>query len=326
MFVIKARNVNGALGKALHLLQTEGELEGSRNGEVLLVPAPVTTVYAKPCERVLMCPIRDANPFFHLMESLWMLAGHNDLAWPLFFNSRFSGFSDDGKTIHGAYGHRWRHCFHFDQIQRIIRELTDNPGSRRIVLQMWNPALDLGRSGADVPCNTNIYFLKRGAELDMTVCCRSNDVIWGAYGANAVHMSFLQEVIATAVKLKVGKYYQVSNNFHMYTDVVPLDQIAGRSISAVESDIYALSGGTLRHFPAMQVGFLAWSEDLAQFLASPAEQFEYNDPFFSEVAHPMYMAWKMRKNKSGDGMDWARRISAQDWRMACMAWIERRKK
>ena len=32
-----------------------------------------------PTKELLFDPDRDANPFFHFMEGLWMLAGFNDL-------------------------------------------------------------------------------------------------------------------------------------------------------------------------------------------------------------------------------------------------------
>ena len=74
MKVIDTRNVNTALRWALPELLKEGVEEPSRNGLVLVMPTPVTTVYQRPQERVVFSPERNANPFFHLMESLWMLA------------------------------------------------------------------------------------------------------------------------------------------------------------------------------------------------------------------------------------------------------------
>ena len=80
MHVINARNVNSAYPQALHYIAIAGDRVASRNGPVLRAPEPVSTVYAKPWERVLFDPQRDANPFFHLFESLWMLDGRNDVA------------------------------------------------------------------------------------------------------------------------------------------------------------------------------------------------------------------------------------------------------
>src|SRR5882724_1362648 len=187
---LKCRNVNAALADGIMYLRTSGITQTSRNGPVLVAPEPVLTVYRKPQERVLFSPRRDANPFFHLMEALWMLAGRNDLAWPLYFNSKFGAYSDDGVTVHGAYGDRWRVGMGFDQLIPIANELKNNPESRRCILQMWDATQEAGQyndlykaigGGKDVPCNTHVYFLVQdGGTLDMTVCCRSNDIILGA--------------------------------------------------------------------------------------------------------------------------------------------------
>ena len=45
-------------------------------------------------------------------------------------------------------------------------------------------------------------------------------MLWGAYGANAVHMSVLQEYIAASLELEMGPYYQVSDSFHVYENNV----------------------------------------------------------------------------------------------------------
>src|SRR3974390_2807104 len=111
MRVIKVRNVHLALPKGLALLQEYGVVRDSRNGPVTVMEEPVTTTYIRPCERVLFWKERDANPFFHFFESLWMLAGRDDLAFLTKFVKRFEDFSDDGLTLHGAYGYRWLRYF-----------------------------------------------------------------------------------------------------------------------------------------------------------------------------------------------------------------------
>src|SRR5690625_4880167 len=200
--------------------------DDSRNGPVLRFRAPlITALHPSPVRgghrfyRVSYSALRNANPFFHLLESVWMLAGENDLAFPQFFNQQYSAYSDDGKTNPGAYGHRWRRHFGRDQLAQAIMELEENTSSRRVVLNMYDPRADgdarlLG--GADIPCNTSVYFARDGKQLDMTVCNRSNDLIWGAYGANVVHFSLLHEFVALACGADVGTYYQVSNNAHFY--------------------------------------------------------------------------------------------------------------
>lgn len=207
-----------ALPKALRLLELHGYSRGSRNGMVRVLPCPVATTYEQPCERVLFWPERDANPFFHLYESLWMLAGRNDLAPLLRYVKDFGRFSDDGTTLHGAYGKRWRDWFDTkDQLAIVAERLSTNGDDRRCVVTMWDADLDLGFDAKDVPCNLIATF-QRGAhgELNLTVFCRSNDVVWGCYGANAVHFSFLLEYMAAWIDCPVGTYTQVSVNWHAY--------------------------------------------------------------------------------------------------------------
>lgn len=349
--VLHARNVNGALSDALHYLVHHGTEMSSRNGPVLVAPGPVITEYTRPLERVLFSPQRNANPFFHLMEALWMLAGRNDVEWPALFNKHFTSFSDDGVTAWGAYGWRWRSFFGYDQLKLIANELRARPDSRRAVLGMWNAAEDTAMSdgtgartpwgsfsdlegaiagGRDVPCNTNVYFdrIGEGGALNMTVCCRSNDIIWGAYGANAVHFSILQEYMAAAIGCPVGVYRQFSNNWHMYTELYP--QIVTRqsmqalALDASIHDDYRLPD--MRPFPLVSTELAQWDEDLREFMGDPMGDTVYADPFFGGVAAPMYTAWYEWKQKDlHHALTAANHIIAPDWRQACVAWLERRK-
>ena len=107
-YVITTNDVNDALCHGITYLLREGVEEPSRNGPVLVAPGPVITEYTTPRSRVLYSPTRDANPFFHFMESLWILAGSNDVAFVEYFAKNMRAYSDDGVTSWGAYGWRWR--------------------------------------------------------------------------------------------------------------------------------------------------------------------------------------------------------------------------
>jgi hypothetical protein len=335
---IKVTNVNQAYAEGLRYLAVAGVPESSRNGGVLVAPEPVTTIYTRPTERVLFSAKRDANPFFHLMESLWMLGGRNDMAFPCYFNKRFINFSDDGVTGWGVYGHRWRKWFGRDQLAQLARELINVPNTRRAVLTMWyggdyfdNPSNPIQHSdlekamqgGKDVPCNTHAYFDRRDGRLNMTVLCRSNDIVWGAYGANAVHFSVLLEYMAARVGVPVGVYRQFSNNYHIYTDICgDVEQMKTLAIDAESSDLY--EHGKVEVMPLVN-DVRAWEHDLQRFMNTPsAASHLYSEPFFTDVVAPMYNAWYIRKEKLGTGLNMAGRIKAQDWQAACMLWIQRR--
>lgn len=248
--ILTVDNVNHALQHGLSYLKYHGVETQSRNGPVLKAPGPVVTATLKPAQRVLFSPLRDANPMFHLTEALWMLAGRNDVKPLAAIVPRMGDFSDDGGvTLNGAYGYRWREHFGYDQLREIVNELRRDPTTRRCVLSMW----DGGSPGAsgdlfkatngskDVPCNTHIYFDASLGALEMTVCCRSNDSVWGAHGANAVHFSVLHELVAHAAGLPMGTMYQFSNNYHLYVgraDVRRLYDHASRALHYQPVDYY----------------------------------------------------------------------------------------
>lgn len=344
MKVIESVGINDAMCKGLSYLLESGLYEKSRNGRVLVAPCPVTTVYRNPLNRVSYSQTRNANPFFHLMEALWMLRGKNDIAWPAKFNKKFIDYSDDGVTQWGAYGWRWREFFGYDQIDLILRELLRNHDSRRCVLSMWNGyaceehasgQMFSGRSdlevamigGKDVPCNTHAYFDRRGGRLNMTVCNRSNDAIWGAYGANVVHFSILQEYIAWHLGIPVGIYNQVSNNFHVYLDVYDEHKLAQ---IVAESEEWAIaterSVDVAKHIPLFPAHVeRSLLQDIEDLLCG-VDVSEYG--FVSLVAKPMYHAWDAYKQKKSLSyiLEVLDCIPSCDWKLAATKWIQRNKK
>jgi hypothetical protein len=333
---ITVPNVNQALSCALynlHLRERRDE-ETSRNGAVWVFKEPVTTTYTWPTRRVLFSPLRDANPFFHLFEAIWIMAGRKDLGFPGQFNKNFFQYSDDGLTHPGAYGYRWRRYFGYDQLEPLIAELIAHPDTRRAVLTMWDGGAEHGdlkrlREGTkDAPCNTHIYFDRRGGFLNMTVCCRSNDLWWGAYGANAVHFSVLQEWVAFAVNAPVGVYRQFSNNLHLYTDVVPPSRLLEFAHDADEHDYYL--NRQLKPYPLVKHSAERWLREAEKFCEDPItlSPKAYTEPFFAEVAVPMYKAWYWRKNRNAFNAEswqyWVTEILADDWHAAVVEWTQRR--
>ena len=317
------RNVSEALYLGVQALQNSGTLIKSRNGDVLEFETPVCTTYTHSRERVLFYKQRDANPFFHLMESFWMLAGRNDVDWISRFNGRINTYSDDGITFHGAYGYRWRDWFGFDQLEKAIERLSAFPNDRRTVVSMWDPREDLvtTNDGKDYPCNTQIFFSERNGDLNMTVINRSNDMIWGAYGANAVHMSVLLEYMAARLELGIGTYYQVSNNLHAYVE--QLDKLKGL---VPEFENYLTIGeNQLSYNPPLLVDdHTCFDEELQEFFCTSQEN--YTNSYLQKTAVPMKKAWELWKTKEIDeAIIKAETIGDRAWRKACVEWLQRRK-
>lgn len=347
MITIEARNVNDALWAGAGMLRNLGEQRDSRNGPVLVAPTPVSTVYFAPTERVMLHPGRDANPFFHLVEALWMLAGRNDLATLTEYVKNMSNFSDDGgKTQPGAYGFRWRNQFDYrkghdlDQLAWAIKRLKADPNDRRVVIQMWDPAVDAyaaDNGGKDVPCNlTALPSIGSDGRLNLTVFNRSNDMVWGAYGANAVHFSVLQEYLAAMIGVPVGCYWQVANNFHGYLNTLGK---AGEEWPWGASGLVGTNGqllpdpygaGKVRPMPMFEgLSQEEVMDDIEMFLTNPA-RVGIRSAFLRKVACPMVMAHRSYKRGRGhEGISSAREVLEQmpadnDWRAGASLWLDNR--
>jgi hypothetical protein len=326
--IIRARNVNHAFHEAWWWLKVAGETATSRNGEVIRAPGPVITMYERPTERVLFNPLRNANPFFHLMEALWMLAGRNDVEFPAYYVARMKDYSDNGVLLHGAYGFRWRNAFldpdeaePIDQLSYLADHLRNNPESRRAVLAMWSAEHDMPvlEQTRDLPCNTHVYFQIREGALNMTVLCRSNDLLWGAYGTNAVHFSVMQEYMAAQIGCKPGIYTQFSNDFHLYTNIAKLDD--PMFMEQVETHLYDY--GQVQPYPLIRDP-RQWDSDLHLFMRG-VEGATIKEPFFNEVAWPMHHSYRLFKDgQLAAAKVETARIQASDWRRACLKWLERK--
>jgi hypothetical protein len=332
MKVLRVRTVHQALPFAVRELLGTGALRQSRAGAVRVSDCPVTTVYERPSEKVIFWEDRDANPFFHLFEALWMLAGRNDVEWLSYFNSNIAKVaSDDGLTFHGAYGKRWRSHWKIDQLVEIARNLAGNQDCRRQVLQTWSAPDDLSNHGTrDVPCNTTMTFqIGNDGRLDLSVFCRSNDIVWGCYGSDAVTFGMLLEYVAGLIGCKVGRYYQISVNWHGYVET--LDKV-GELMFEIDDKLGTppcpYETGAVKTVPLVGNDPALWHQDLKMFMDEGANAMGYRDPFFRKVAVPMLQAWNRFKNldapeRYDEGIKILARLE-HDWAVAGEQWLNRR--
>ena len=311
------------------MVATHGAARPSRNGPVLAMDEPVTVSYLNPDQRVLHAPEREANPFFHLYECLWMLQGRRDVAPVAEFVPSMRNFSDDGRVFNAAYGHRWRRHFGRDQVTWAIEQLRERGGDsdRRIYLGIWDPRHD-HKPSLDKPCNVGLAFRVRSTgKLDMTVFNRSNDLVLGLAGANVVHMSFLHEVVARASGLPLGAYHQVSNDLHMYTEApatIAALPLAGRW--SIRDDPYAQ--GRVEAVPVMEVDWQTWQEDLETFQRY-GNVVGLRDRFFRRVCGPMMAAHRHYRRNEGreryvGAIEILEQCVASDWATAGREWMQRR--
>ena len=277
-----------------------------------------------------------------------MLAGRRDVATLTHYVRHMSDFSDDGINFHGAYGDRWKMHWSYDQLDVVIDLLNKQPQSRRAVIQMWDCKVDLRSHEKikDTPCNLIITPWIHNQLLDLTVFCRSNDVIWGAAGVNAVQFSILQEYLASKLGIGVGSLYQISNNFHAYAEIFEDLKTLRTTTTTYHDDEYTnltvqttklindpvLFDQELKHFfkwHDTRLGSTKEDEQKVdmQYMSS------WRNSIFSKVAIPMvkaYMIFRRRKDDPNQFEDIDRLLddslpNAQrnDWLYAAQRWMKR---
>lgn len=187
-----------------------------------------------PRQRIVFA--RPINPAFAVAEVIWILAGSNNASFLRSWNPRIGNFSDDGITMHGAYGHRLgrrplldeeassplhrssRSGAMQDQLKMAHDALKHTPYSRQVVLQIWDSNRDMPNPGPrsrDVPCNVLSHLMIREGNLHWLQVMRSNDLMWGL-PYNLVQFTTIQEVMAGWLGVEVGPYFQVSDSLHVY--------------------------------------------------------------------------------------------------------------
>lgn len=225
MIVVRGLSPNAAYLRLLSLAtQHDWPVEHSRVGSCRDLGA--VTVELDGGERTILLSGRRWNPAFALVEAAWVVTGRNDVKTLAEFIGTFGRYSDDGQTLHGAYGYRLRHFFGRDQIEAVIEELIRYPSSRRVVLSLYAPS-DLGLDSKDIPCNTQVALRRVDGRLEMTVSNRSND-LWLGVPYNWFVFRVLQHLIADRLGIPCGVQRHVSSCLHLYE----VDVAAARRVAA----------------------------------------------------------------------------------------------
>lgn len=209
------RNINDALTDVLHDIEQHGSVVVARGQEQREVLSALLRI-DRPTERVLSLPGRNNNVFAQIAETLWVLAGRNDLAFLGHYLPRAVDFSDDGLTWRAAYGPRIRAWDQrVDQLREVRDRLVEDPNTKRAVVSIFDPGADFGET-RDVPCNNWLQFLHRDGDLHLNVTVRANDAIWGFSGINFFEWSVLHEIVANSTGYRVGRLSWFVGTLHVY--------------------------------------------------------------------------------------------------------------
>jgi thymidylate synthase len=158
--------------------------------------------------------------FSCLGEVLWYLAGSRELDFIEYYLHEYRKFSDDGKTVYGAYGPRLLNKDgSIPQLSNIVRLLKQRRTTRQAVIQLYD-AEDIVEKHNDIPCTCAIQFLIRRNKLHMFTFMRSNDAFKGL-PHDIFSFTFLQEIVARTVGAELGRYWHAATSLHLYDEDKP---------------------------------------------------------------------------------------------------------
>ena len=121
----------------------------------------------------------------------------------------------DSRTIGQRYGALVKK---HDITNKILKQLEANPWNRRNIISLWDYDAFEETDGL-LPCAFQTMFDVRRVDgeiyLDATLTQRSNDMLV-AHHINAMQYVALQVMIAKHFGWKVGKFFYIINNLHIY--------------------------------------------------------------------------------------------------------------
>ena len=156
-----------------------------------------------------------------LHELLWFLRGETNVA-----SLKETGVSiwDEWADARGElgpiYGYQWRSWpapdgRHIDQIAEVVRNIRENPDSRRLIVSAWNVA-DIPRM-ALAPCHTMFQFYVLDGKLSCQLYQRSGDVFLGV-PFNIASYALLTLMVAQVTGLAAGEFIHTLGDVHLYVN------------------------------------------------------------------------------------------------------------
>ena len=154
-------------------------------------------------------------------ELLWFLQGATNIGY-LKENgvSIWDEWADENGELGPIYGYQWRSWptpsgGHIDQISELVKQIKNNPDSRRLIVSAWNVA-DIPRMKLP-PCHAFFQFYVADGKLSCQLYQRSADIFLGV-PFNIASYALLTHMIAQQCDLAVGDFVWTGGDCHLYTN------------------------------------------------------------------------------------------------------------
>jgi thymidylate synthase len=207
MLTIEGRSINEVWLKLLEQLLNEPEFKPQPRGLLTHEITGVTLRVQDLRNNILYHPLRTLNYRFLVAEWLWIALGREDLATLTPYNGQMGRFSDDGKTLAGAYGPRLS-----KQWQYVVDSIAKDEFTRQGVATIWTPC---PAPSKDIPCTISIQLIARSNQLNCIVTMRSSDV-WLGLPYDCFTFAQLANGIAGVLGLTPGYLQFNLGSSHLY--------------------------------------------------------------------------------------------------------------
>ncbi len=154
-------------------------------------------------------------------ELLWFLRGDSNIRYLKEHGvSIWDEWADENGDLGPVYGHQWRSWpardgGHIDQISQVLREIKQNPDSRRLIVSAWNVA-DIERMALP-PCHAFFQFYVANGALSCQLYQRSADIFLGV-PFNIASYALLTLMMAHVCGLKPGEFIHTLGDAHLYSN------------------------------------------------------------------------------------------------------------
>lgn len=154
-------------------------------------------------------------------ELLWFMKGDTNVKYLQDNGVRiWNEWADENGNLGPVYGKQWRRWETadgktIDQLSDLIKEIKNNPDSRRLIVSAWNVG-DLKKMALP-PCHLLFQFYVNNGKLSLQLYQRSADAFLGV-PFNIASYSLLLMIIAKECGLKVGEFIHTIGDAHIYSN------------------------------------------------------------------------------------------------------------
>ncbi len=155
------------------------------------------------------------------IELLWFLKGDTNVRWLQDRKvSIWDEWAGDDGDLGPVYGKQWRNWegaggISVDQIALLVKQINENPASRRQIVTAWNPA-EIDRM-ALAPCHCLFQTHVANGRLSLQLYQRSCDVFLGV-PFNIASYALLTHLLADQCGLEVGDFVWTGGDCHLYSN------------------------------------------------------------------------------------------------------------